>query len=131
MHGRQAPRVLVVDDHPGMRKALCSLLHRRGCAVEAAADGREALECLARERFDAVVSDIEMPVMDGLTLQRHVVAQHPALRHRFLLCSGLSLPPLSLDPAVPFLQKPVGDEELWAALCRLLAAPAETPATSD
>jgi len=128
MHRRQAPRVLVVDDHPGMRAAICRLLDRRGCAVEAAANGEEALECLARERFDAVVSDIEMPVMDGLTLLRYVIARHPALRHRFLLCSGLYLPPLSSDPAVPFLQKPVGDEELWAALCSLLATPAEAPA---
>ena len=130
MHGCQGPRVLVVDDHPGVRVALCSLLYRHGCAVEAAANGQEALECLARERFDAVISDIDMPVMDGLTLQRHVVAQHPALRHRFLLCSGLSLPPLTLDSTVPFLQKPVGDEELWTTLCRLLAAPAEASAVS-
>jgi len=128
MHGRQGPRVLVVDDHPGVRKALCSLLHRRGCAVEAAANGQEALECLARARFDAVVSDIDMPVMDGLTLHRHVITEHPGLRHRFLLCSGLYLPPLALDPAIPFLQKPIGDQELWAALCNLLATPADTPA---
>lgn len=127
MHGCQGPRVLVVDDHPGVRKALCSLLHRRGCTVEAAANGQEALECLARERFDAVVSDIDMPVMDGLTLQRHVIVEHPGLRHRFLLCSGLSLPPLSFGPAIPFLQKPVGDQELWAALCNLLANSADAP----
>lgn len=131
MHGREAPRVLVVDDHPGVRRALCTLLYRRGCAAEAAANGREALECLARERFDAVVSDIEMPVMDGLTLQRHVAARYPALRHRFLLCSSLYLPPLSGDSAVPFLQKPVRDDDLWAALCSLLATPAETPAETD
>lgn len=127
MHGREAPRVLVVDDHPGVRAALCRVLDRCGCAVEAAANGRDALECLARERFDAVVSDIEMPVMDGFTLHRHVIAEHPALRHRFLLCSGLYVPPLSFDPTVPFLQKPVRDEELWAALCRLLATPADAP----
>ena len=131
MHGRKGPRVLVVDDHPGVRAALCSLLHRHGCAVEAAANGRAALECLASERFDAVISDIEMPVMDGLTLLRHVMAEHPALRHRFLLCSGLCLPPLLIDPAVPFLQKPVGDEQLWAALCRVLATPVEVPTTYD
>ena len=131
MGGRKAPRVLVVDDHPRLRDAVCAALRSYGCLVQASANGREALERLARDHFDAVVSDVEMPVMDGVTLREHVLAWHPHLHRRFLLCSGLPLPPaLAHDASVAFLPKPVSATALWTAVRALLAQPSETPPPS-
>jgi two-component system NtrC family sensor kinase len=113
--------VLVVDDHPGLRNAICAFLRRRGCVVETAADGREALERLDHARFDAVVSDLEMPVMGGETFWRSAVKLRPELRRRFVFCSGSPLPPeLAAEPEIRFIRKPFDPLALWAALAELL-----------
>jgi two-component system response regulator MprA len=65
-------RVLVVDDEPAVRDALARALRLDGYAVETAADGHEALDRLAEERFDAVVLDIAMPNVDGLEVTRRL-----------------------------------------------------------
>jgi two-component system chemotaxis response regulator CheY len=68
-------RVLIVDDSPVMRAFVRRVLEAGGdeyvCAGEAG-DGRAALERLAEERFDIVLSDIHMPGMDGEELLRRV-----------------------------------------------------------
>jgi two-component system chemotaxis response regulator CheY len=62
--------ILVVDDTRSMRKMVVTVLQAAGYAVEEAGDGAEALE-LARSRvFDLVVTDHNMPRMDGVTLVR-------------------------------------------------------------
>ncbi|MCC6336103.1 MAG: response regulator [Myxococcales bacterium] len=72
-------RVLVVDDSPLTRELLVQLLESVGYHVVQAGDGAEALERLAREAVDIVVSDLEMPVVDGLELTRRLKS-HPTLR---------------------------------------------------
>lgn len=62
--------VLIVDDDREMRVSLTHLLERAGYAVAVARDGREALSELRRNEPDVVVSDVRMPGMDGLELQR-------------------------------------------------------------
>ena len=57
--------VLVVDDHRELRTLLQSLLERAGYRVEIAEHGEQALQRLRRGRVDAVVLDIDMPVMNG------------------------------------------------------------------
>ncbi|MEX8498198.1 Hpt domain-containing protein [Leptothrix ochracea] len=64
--------VLVVDDSLTVRRVTKRLLEREGFRVELAKDGLEALEFLAGQRPDIVLSDIEMPRMDGFDLLRNI-----------------------------------------------------------
>lgn len=64
--------VLVVDDSAAMRGLLGVALRQAGYAVVEARDGREALERLAAQPVDLVVSDCIMPVLDGLGLAREI-----------------------------------------------------------
>jgi two-component system, OmpR family, response regulator MprA len=59
-------RLLVVDDDPAIRAALDRALRLERYDVELAGDGREALDRLAGQRYDAVVLDVAMPELDGL-----------------------------------------------------------------
>jgi chemosensory pili system protein ChpA (sensor histidine kinase/response regulator) len=68
----QAPLVLVVDDSITVRRVTQRLLKREGFRVVMAMDGLQALEVLREERPVVVVSDIEMPRMDGLDLTRNI-----------------------------------------------------------
>ena len=62
-------QALVVDDSPSMRKQVCYALARlEGMATTEAADGAEAWRKLATAAFDIVLTDINMPLMDGLKL---------------------------------------------------------------
>jgi len=68
---------LVVDDEASVRRVLVRVLQAQGYAVREAGSGREALEELAREGADLVISDIHMPGMDGLALLAEVRARYP------------------------------------------------------
>lgn len=57
--------MLLVEDHPLSREVAVELLKRVGIEVHVAEHGAQALEILARERFDAVLVDCQMPVLDG------------------------------------------------------------------
>lgn len=68
----QAPLVLVVDDSITVRRVTQRLLKREGFRVALAADGLQALERLQEEKPAVVLSDIEMPRMDGFDLARNI-----------------------------------------------------------
>jgi two-component system chemotaxis response regulator CheY len=63
-----AIRVLTVDDSASMRALLLAALSSRGFAVEQAEDGQEALEWLATNEVDVIITDINMPRLDGFGL---------------------------------------------------------------
>lgn len=65
-------RLLVVDDEPALRDALQSSLEFEGYRVTTANDGQAALDELAREPYDAVLLDVMMPRLDGLTACRRL-----------------------------------------------------------
>ena len=70
----EVPLVLVVDDSITVRRVTQRLLQREGYRVEVASDGLQALEKLQGARPAVVLSDIEMPRMDGFDLARNIRA---------------------------------------------------------
>jgi signal transduction histidine kinase/ActR/RegA family two-component response regulator len=66
--GGNAPaRILLVDDHPASRELGQAMLQMLGCEVDLATNGREAVRRAAKQPYDAVLMDVRMPEMDGLT----------------------------------------------------------------
>lgn len=68
----QQLRVLVVEDHPAYRILLGWLLQKLGPGCEVFGDGRAALAAMALRHFDLVLSDCQMPVMDGYAMTREI-----------------------------------------------------------
>ena len=65
--GQRALRVLIVEDTLMHQRLEARLLQRQGHFVTVSCNGKEAVDLLESERFDLVLMDVEMPVMDGLT----------------------------------------------------------------
>lgn len=71
-HTRQQRRLLIADDSFTTRELIRSILHSAGYDVTAAIDGLDALDKLRAQSYDLVVSDVEMPRMDGFTLTANI-----------------------------------------------------------
>ena len=69
------PIAIVIDDSMLIRHAVCRYLEEHGCQVESATNGEEALEILRSVRPDVIVTDLQMPKMDGYQLIRKLRAE--------------------------------------------------------
>ena len=58
-------RVLIVDDEPAQRSGLAAMVSAWGMTAETASDGNEALEVLSRNGADVILTDLNMPGLDG------------------------------------------------------------------
>lgn len=65
-------KVLIVDDNDALRDSMKRLLKSQGLSVEVAADGQLALALMQHTRFDVLLVDVQMPVMDGMALTEHI-----------------------------------------------------------
>lgn len=82
-------KVLLVDDDEAFRAVTAIALESEGCAVREAPDGYAALDALKSENPDVIISDLDMPGLDGLELC-HLVRANPRLvKTRFVLLSAL------------------------------------------
>ena len=77
--GRRRRRVLVVEDSPVVRELVTSILHTAELDTVAAGDGEDALQVLAGGPPDLIISDVEMPRVDGFELLRRVRERWPRL----------------------------------------------------
>ena len=80
--------ILVVEDHAAIREAVARSLSRRGCRVTTATNGVEGLDAIRGQRFDVVITDLNMPQRGGLWLWEQALAIRPELRGRFVLISS-------------------------------------------
>jgi two-component system NtrC family sensor kinase len=118
-------RVLVVDDEAELVDLMRDMLESAGYDVAAAESGAVALELLATARFDAIVSDLRMPDMDGAALWREVSARHPALARCMLFVTGDTLSPGAREflrnTRCASLDKPFSKAGLLAKVAALLS----------
>lgn len=117
---RPAIRALVVDDDPPLLALLCAFLRARGYTVEASADGADALERMRAGRFNLLLTDRDMPRLDGLALCRAIRAL-PASDYVYtIMLTGMgeedSLVAAMEAGVDDFLAKPLRLPELGARL---------------
>jgi len=125
---RRKPKVLVVDDSISIRKYVQRFLDRTGYEVETAPDGMEALNIMGRIKFDAVITDLEMPVMHGYDLIAEM-KRTPALMNVPVIVltsrAGEKHRQKAIDMgAQDYLVKPFEEQEMLGALKKLLSGAA-------
>jgi len=118
----EQPRLLVVDDDPGIVDYLLDMLRQADYSVAGYTGTAEALDAIAAEPFDLVISDVEMPGMRGLELMAAIHRQRP--EQLVLLMTAFGSIDLAMQSvragACEFLTKPFRIEDLYTAVKRAL-----------
>ncbi|MEZ4287080.1 MAG: response regulator [Polyangiales bacterium] len=122
--------VLVAEDSPMMRQMLSVALEGLpAVSVHEAENGLEAIRLMARTQFDAFVTDINMPVMDGLKLIKHI-RQDP--RHASIPIVVITTESASVDKqralalgANAYIRKPLQAHQVTTAISELLKMDSE------
>lgn len=119
--------VLIVDDHEINRRAFSLILQGAVDAIVTAQNGQEALDILARERFDVVLMDLNMPKMGGLDCTRALRATAGPNRTTPVIALTASAARSEIDVCLAvgmnaFVMKPVEAAELFGAIERVLDA---------
>ncbi|MBI4397174.1 MAG: response regulator [Elusimicrobia bacterium] len=115
--------ILVIDDEPGYLDLLAFELSRRGFFVLTAPNGLEALDILEKERPDLIITDMRMPVMDGLDTVISIREKHADLP--IILVTGFSteerVQRVLAYQATSYLKKPFELEMLMEAIQKHLS----------
>ena len=111
-------RILLAEDERSLSRAVIALLEKNNYSADAVYDGAEALEYLAAENYDAVILDIMMPKMDGLTVLRKLRERGSRIPVLLLTAkSEVEDKVLGLDTgANDYLTKPFATAELLARI---------------
>ena len=112
--------VLVADDEASLRHVLSLVLQAQGYEVRAVSNGEEALAELETRDYDAVISDVRMPRVDGMTVLKKALVRHPDLT--FVVMSAYGQPDAALEAvsagAFDYVSKPFKPEEVVLVLKR-------------
>ncbi|MBF0558603.1 MAG: response regulator [Nitrospirae bacterium] len=80
--------ILIVDDSPSILDFLEAIFSRKFSRIETATNGKEALEKINKTFFDVIISDVNMPLMNGVELIAEAQKRDPEIRNRFLFLAG-------------------------------------------
>ena len=119
--GESIKRILVVDDEENTRIGLSKLLSQEGFEVESAANGNDALDLLGQHKINLVISDINMPDMNGLAFLRELSRKFPSTSVIMITAYGgveSYLEAMNLG-AYEYLHKPVRLEELRSVMKKI------------
>lgn len=122
---KSAKRILLVDDEENARLALSRLLSREGYVVNAVANGFEALDHLREHDVHLIVTDINMPEMDGISFLREANKSFPGINVIMITAYGgveSYIEAINLG-AFEYINKPVRIEELKSILDRIFSLP--------
>ena len=116
------PHILIVDDEAHIRKILTIMLSKKGYATHTAASGLEARDLLMHHTFDAVITDLRMPGMDGLELLRQLKADDP--EGIVIVITAFSSVDTALEAmkngAFDYISKPFKEDEILLVLDKAL-----------
>jgi CheY-like chemotaxis protein len=134
---RRTPRplpphlVLIVDDEEALAEVVAEAVQRDGHTAGIAANGAMALEMLAREAYDLVISDTKMPLLDGETFYAEIQRRFPRLRERIIFLTGDVLSPDKREflerTGAPYLTKPCDLDEIRRTVRCVLAGEGGRP----
>jgi len=115
-------RILIVDDKEMMRDSVATTVSRKGHTAIAAADGHDALEKIAARSFDAVITDLQMPEMNGLELLEAIRKVDDQLPVIFMTAYGTVETAVSAlkQGAYDYITKPFSGDELLVAVERAI-----------
>ena len=119
--GEGLKRILIVDDEENTRIGLTKLLIQEGFEVESAANGNEALDYLGQKKVNLVISDINMPDMNGLVFLRELSRKFPSTNVIMITAYGgveSYLEAMNLG-AYEYLHKPVRLDELRSIMKKI------------
>lgn len=109
-------KILIIDDDKDLRDYISDILTEKGFEVVTAINGKDGLSKLDKSDFDLVITDIQMPELDGVGFYQLALKKHSYLRNRFLFMTGAhftepeSWPFHHMD--LNFLKKPFTLKEL-------------------
>jgi CheY-like chemotaxis protein len=118
-------RILLVDDDEDFRRMLCKVLEKAGHEVRDAANGKAALELYRQEPGDLIITDLVMPVKEGLESIREFRRLNPSVKIIAISGGGRMDPRLNLVIAQHFgarqtLAKPFSNQEILDAVALVL-----------
>src|SRR5258705_4274525 len=120
--GHDRPKVMVVEDDPDIRKILELFLTEKAFRVKSAESASQALEMLAEEPIDLILSDVRMPNMSGLDLLRHLKERDPEIQ--LVLMSAYSSVKDAVEAirlgAADYVEKPIDFRRLERVLQTVL-----------
>ena len=119
--------ILAVDDSASMRQMVAFTLTNAGHQVVSAVDGKDALDKAGAEQFDLVLTDVNMPLMDGITLTRELRSLAPYRFTPILMLTTESGADRKMEGkaagATGWIVKPFNPDQLIAVVSKVLGVP--------